>query len=375
MEKSTTAELKKANKKNIFQFIYQKQKTSKQEIASILQLSLPTVGQNLKELEYMNLITKNGHFESTGGRKANAITFISSAKIAIGLEILKESFEVVAINLYGDIIKSEKKELHFINDDNYFQEVCGFVNQFISSLHVASKRILGLGIVLQGLISSDATSVTYGKILDCTGLTIESLTKYILYPCSMIHDAEAAATVELWGSSDIKDAIFFHIRSNLSGAIIIDGKFLKGRELKSGIFEHMTIVPSGLPCYCGKRGCVEAYCSLNSLLAKQERIETFFQNLRGGEEYAKCRWQAYLEYLSIAIDNLHMLMDWNIILGGTLAVYLLPEDIKELHRLVTQRTAFPTKREFIKISRCASSPIAIGAALPYIMHYLDTVVE
>ncbi len=41
---------------------------------------------------------------------------------------------------------------------------------------------------------------------------------------------------------------------NLSGALIVNGKFLKGSELKAVFFEHMTIIPDGKPCYCGKRG-------------------------------------------------------------------------------------------------------------------------
>lgn len=375
MHKATTADLKKVNMENILQFIYRERKTTKLEIANKLQLSRPTVNYCLKRLESMKLIEKNGYFESTGGRKAEAITFISSSNIALGLEILKESFEIVAINLYGTIIKSEKRSLAFQNNDSYFDEVCRAVNQFISLLHISPKRIIGLGIVLQGLISSDGTRVIYGKILNCTGLTIDSFSKHFLFPCRMIHDAEAAATIELWNNPSIKDAVFFHIRTNLSGALIVDGKFLRGNELKSGVFEHMTIVPGGKPCYCGKNGCVDCYCSYPVLLSKDKTLEVFFKNLRSGEDYSCRIWQVYLEYLSIAIDNLHMFVDYDIILGGTLAVYLHPEDIKKLHELVAERSAFPTKREFIKISSCASTPIANGAALPYIRKFFQAVLD
>lgn len=373
MHKATTADLKKVNTENVLKFIYRERKTTKLEIANQLQLSRPTISYCLKKLESMKLIEKNGYFESTGGRKAEAITFISASNIALGLEILKESFEIVAINLYGTVIKTEKISLPFKNDDRYFDEVCKTVNQFISLLHISPKRIIGLGIVLQGLISSDGTSVIYGKILNCTGLNIHSFSRYFPFPCRMIHDAEAAATIELWNNPSIKDAVFFHIRTNLSGALLIDGKFLKGNELKSGVFEHMTIIPGGKPCYCGKNGCVDCYCSYSALLSKDSTLEEYFKNLRAGESYARSIWLEYLEYMSIAIDNLHMFVDYDIILGGTLAVYLQPQDIKRLHQFVAERSAFPTKREFIKISNCATEPIAIGAALPYITKYFDTV--
>lgn len=373
MQKATTTELKRTNTNNVLQFIYHQRKTSQQEIANNLQLSRPTISQILKDLESMKLIEKNGFFESTGGRKADAITFVSSGKIALGLEILQNSYEIVAINLYGDIVKSQITERFFTNDEPYYAEIGAAVNAFVSSLHISSKRILGLGIVLQGVISFDGTKVTYGKILNCTGLSVDRFKQYIHYPCSMIHDAEAAATDELWVNPSIKNAIFFHIRSNLSGALIIDGKFLKGNELKSGVFEHMTIVPNGRPCYCGKRGCVETYCSMGALLTPNESMDSFFQHLRSGSVEYRWRWKEYLKHLSTSINNLRMVIDYDIILGGTLARYLTSQDVDELHHLVEEKSAFPSKRRFITISSCGSMPIAKGAALPYVSHYMDSV--
>ena len=40
-------------------------------------MGLSTVSQNLNLLEQDGLIEKNGYFESTGGRKANAIQIVS----------------------------------------------------------------------------------------------------------------------------------------------------------------------------------------------------------------------------------------------------------------------------------------------------------
>lgn len=320
----------------------------------------------------MNLIMKNGYLESTGGRKANVIMINPTAKIAIGLEILKNSIEVVATDLYGVVIHSRKIDMLFHNEDTYYKTLSHHVNRFIRSLDFPAEYIIGVGIVLQGLISSDGTLVTYGEILDCTGLSVDQFSKYIPYPCSMIHDAEAAATDELWNCPHISDAIFFHIRTNLSGAIIIGGKFLKGRELKTGVFEHMTIVQDGKPCYCGKNGCVDTYCSLNGLLNEHETLDSFFLKLHNENEPVVKRWKTYLKYLSIAIDNLHMLMDCDIILGGTLAPYLEHSDLDALHYYVRQQSAFPTKRKFIRISERAGMPVATGAALPFIMQFLDT---
>lgn len=370
LQKATTAELKKANTKNALEFIYRRKKTSKLEIASGLELSRPTVSQIVRELMDQGLIAQKGSFESTGGRKAEALVFMPRARVAVGVELLKESFEMVAIDLYGEILQSDIQMLPFSNTPGYVRAVCESVNRFIEGLPVDPSRVLGVNIVLQGLISSSGDLVTYGKILGCTGMSIEQFKPYLKTPCAMAHDGEAAATVELWFSPDIVNAIFVHIRYNMSGALIIGGKFLKGNELKSGVFEHMTIVPDGRLCYCGKRGCVDTYCTLNALLKPGETVSRFFAALRAGGADEAARWDEYLNYLATAIDNLHMMMDYDVILGGILGRFLIQADIDRLHRLVAARTAFPTERRFIRIGATAKIPIATGAALPYVIDFL-----
>jgi N-acetylglucosamine repressor len=371
LQKATTAELKRTNTKNVLEFIHRRRKTSKQEIAVQLGLSRPTVSQIVRELMERGLVAQKGSFESTGGRKADALVFLPRARIAVGVELLRESFEIVAIDLYGEIVLSKMQVIPFSDSPDYVRCVCRAINRFIEDLPVEKERVLGVNMVLQGLISSDGELVTYGKILNCTGMSIRQFKPYLRYPCGMVHDGEAAATVELWFSRDIVNAIFVHIRYNMSGALIIGGKFLKGNELKSGVFEHMTIVPDGKPCYCGKRGCVDTCCTLQALLKPGEAVDHFFSALRGGGAEENARWDEYLHYLATAIDNLHMMMDYDVILGGILGCFLVREDIDRLHRLVSARTAFPTERRFIRIAATAALPIAIGAALPYIIHYLD----
>ena len=375
MKSLTTSDVKQRNMKNVLHLIYKQKITTQQNITEILEISRPTLLQIIKDLEKTGLIAKDGFFESTGGRKANAITFVPCAKLAIGVELLADSFEISVIDLYGKITLHESLPLLFCNEEAYYHSVCRQILAFISNAKILPEQILGVAIVLQGLISSDSTEVTYGKILNCTGLRIEQFTKYLPYPCTLHHDGESAATAELWQNQDLKDAIFFHIRSNMSGAIIVNGAFLKGQELKSGVFEHMTIVPDGKPCYCGRNGCLDTYCSVNALLNGGETLHSFFQNLRNHDHSKEERWNNYLRYLAVAVNNLHTFIDYDIVLGGTIAPYLLETDVSLLLQAIKKITAFPSDRRFIKISSCLNSPISQGAALTYVRNYLDRVIS
>lgn len=362
--------LKENNKKNILHQIYSLKRTTQPTVAQNLNLSRPTVAQILKELAEEEHIIKEGHAESTGGRKANIYTYNRSKKIAIGLELLIDRYEMIAIDLYADMLKYEKKPCSFSNTDDYYEAVSQSVNQFIHSLNVPEDSILGVGIALPALISSDGKSIIYGKILNCTGLNITQFTKRIPYKCIFNHDAESLANTELWMDTTIKNAIFFNIRNNLSGAVIIDGDFFRGGELKSGVFEHMTIVPGGRSCYCGKKGCANAYCSISAFLKPEEDINSFFQILRSGNEAYKEKWENYLEHLAMVIDNLHMFITSDVILGGTLSQYLIAKDIEKLQHMVRKRSAFPSHEKYIKKGKSTSFPLCHGAALPLVKDYL-----
>ena len=66
MENITAETMRSYNRRQIFNHIYFNKRSSRQEIADTLHLSLTTVTQNLKMLEEENLIERSGYFQSTG---------------------------------------------------------------------------------------------------------------------------------------------------------------------------------------------------------------------------------------------------------------------------------------------------------------------
>ena len=95
----TTMEIKKINKSKVYHLIYDSHTISKQGIASALQMGMNTVTQNLKLLEEEGLIERNGYFESTGGRKAQAIRILPRARISLGSEIIRKTLQIADVDL------------------------------------------------------------------------------------------------------------------------------------------------------------------------------------------------------------------------------------------------------------------------------------
>lgn len=88
MSTYNTAELRRQNRSRVFRYIFASQNpVIKQDIAHALSLSLPTVGQNLKELQQSGLLETQGTFSSTGGRKPRAIGIAAGVRCAVGVMI------------------------------------------------------------------------------------------------------------------------------------------------------------------------------------------------------------------------------------------------------------------------------------------------
>lgn len=374
MEKSITPNRIKQNNRNlIYHYIYEKRKVSQQDISYDLRLSRPTVTANLNALEQDGMIQKSGRIDTEFvGRKAAAYSIVSDFRIGIGVEILKKEIKMIAVNLYGEKIDRLVFEIAYENQDSYYQSVCNKILEFKKLLHAADEQLLGIGFAMQGLVSPDRKTMVYGKILDCTGLTIEAFTRYLPYPCSFIHDADSAAVSELWASPGLKDAFYLSISRHLGAAIISKGEILTGKHGHNSTIEHIQMDPEGDLCYCGKHGCMETLCSLSALLKEKESLEQFFEKLRGNDPSAKEQWNRFLLDLAKSLNMLHLIFDTDFILGGYLAPYLCEDDLKFLHEKIQEMTPFIEEADFLLISKMPQHNITIGAALPYIQTFLDT---
>lgn len=371
----TTIALKKINRSKIYQYIYRSKLTSKLQIVQDLQMGLSTVSQNLNLLENEGLIEKNGYFDSTGGRKANAIQIVSDFRISIGVGILKNMFHITAIDLYGNTVYTDTIPLTYSNTAAYYQQITDKVKDFIDKNQYPENKILGVSIATQGITSPDNTTVIYGNIMNNTGMCLKDFSRHLPYPCHLEHDSKSAAFLELWNHPELDSAVVLLLNRNLGGAIITNHQIHQGRSMHSGTIEHICVNPDGPLCYCGNRGCLETYCSANSLeQASGMTIKEFFPLLREKKSPQLIQiWEDYLKHLAFAMKNLNLVIDAPIIISGYLAPYFTEDDTDYLLRQINSMTPFELKEEQILVGTHGQYTPAIGAALFYVKEFIQSV--
>lgn len=371
----TTISLKKINKSKVYQYIYKSKVTSKLQIVSDLQMGLSTVSQNLNLLEQEGLIERNGYFDSTGGRKAQAIQIVPDFKISIGIGILKNMFHLTAVDLYGNAIFTDTFSVPYSNTSAYYEQIAETIREFTTSNQYTEEKVLGISIATQGTTSPDHTTVTYGTIMNNTGMKLEEFTRRLPYPCYLEHDSKSAAFLELWNHPELDSAVVFLLNRNLGGAIITNHQIHQGNSMHSGTLEHMCINPDGPLCYCGNRGCLETYCSVDSLeQAAGMTIKEFFPLLREKKSSQLIQvWEDYLNHLAFAMKNLNLIVDAPIIISGYLAPYFTDEDLSYLTEHINLAAPFKLDEGQILVGTNGQYTPAIGAALHFVDQFIHTV--
>lgn len=81
------------------------------------------------------------------------------------------------------------------------------------------------------------------------------------------NDANAAALGEkMYGvAKDIDHFIMITLGTGVGSGIIIDGKLLYGYDGFAGELGHVIVKPGGRDCGCGRKGCLETYCSATGI--------------------------------------------------------------------------------------------------------------
>ena len=359
------------NRAKVYSSIYHHKYISKQQLVESLHMSLSTVSQNLQTLEQEGLILRDGYFDSTGGRKSQIIQINRQSGISIGIGLQKEQLHLAAVDLYGSLLHSATIPLPYFHAEEYYSRTCDELHRFIRQNHLPAESILGVSIAAQGLVSADGQMIRYGVIMDNEQMRLSDFQKHIPWPCRLEHDSKAAGFLELWNHPDITDALVLLLNGNLGGAMIINGQLHRGMHMQSSIVEHLCIDPDGPLCYCGRRGCLETFCSANALKASAGTdISSFFMHLRGKNPYAVSVWDTYLDHLAYAIRNINIVVDGVIIISGYLAPFFTPEDTTLLLEKINDNNPFPLSADQILFGTQGQYTPAIGAALYYIREFV-----
>lgn len=131
--------------------------------------------------------------------------------------------------------------------------------------------VLGIGVAVPGLVERTTGTVTLAPHLRWRGEPFAArLTEATGYRCVVANDARTALVAEgLFGAGRGREEFVYlnGSASGIGGGIVTAGRPVLGRHGYAGEFGHRVVHPGGLPCHCGRIGCLETEVRRDRLLA------------------------------------------------------------------------------------------------------------
>lgn len=138
----------------------------------------------------------------------------------------------------------------------------------------AEYRVATLGVAAAGFIGNDHSTVAFAANLPWRDYDLgAALARMTNLPVVVENDANAAG----WGEARFgagrghADLIVLTLGTGVGGAIISESRLVRGGNGMGAELGHLRLVPDGLPCGCGQRGCWEQYVS-GSALGRTARV-------------------------------------------------------------------------------------------------------
>ncbi|GAA0804171.1 ROK family transcriptional regulator [Clostridium sp. AF19-22AC] len=355
---------------DIYRMIYQYKECSRQEIANQLGISLPTVTQNLNKLRSLGYIYNAGNFQSTGGRKPTILRCVPDARCAMGIDITRNHLSIVLIDLDLNIIAGKRIRVPYEETTEYFNTISRETEEMIRNNVPDRSRLLGAGLSMPVIIGSDQKSVTYATVINASPNIYEKLASYIDVPILMFNDSNSAGLAESWRAHYTQPMVYLSLSSSVGGANMNNQNIYTGDNWRGCEFGHMTIVPHGKRCYCGRYGCLDAYCSSNVLSDfTGGDLKRFFTELETNKGLQNV-FNQYMDHLAIAVNNLRMCYDCNIVLGGYVGAYMA-EYIDTFRKKAVDLNPFEQDGSFIRVCHYRTEASAVGAAIHYINQFIQ----
>ena len=190
---------------------------------------------------------------------------LGGTNIAAGL--VNEQFEIV-----------EKDSLPTLAErpgEAIVADIATLCKRLCTAAGITQQQVCSIGIASPGIVDDESGHVIYANNLRFRNFPIIPLLREQV-EVGEIHienDANAAA----WGEAiagaarGSKSTVMITLGTGVGGGIISDGKVFKGFNSAAGELGHIVIAVDGRPCTCGRRGCIEAYCSANALIRQAQR--------------------------------------------------------------------------------------------------------
>ena len=244
-------------------------------------------------------------------------------------------------NIVNNYVLKRKSET-FKGEEAVYQNTKNVLEEILSELKIKKEDVRAMGVGSPGPLDTKKGVIIHAPLMGWENFPIvERLKEDFELPVYLDNDANlgALAEVRCGEGKGCKNLIYMTVSTGCGGGIIINNDIYRGSHDGAGEVGHMSVLPDGIDCSCGSKGCFELYASgtainermkADMLAGKKslafelaghdpEKIDgsLLLKAASQNDEYALEAYRLEGYYLGLGIANLFNILDPEaIVLGG-----------------------------------------------------------
>lgn len=300
---------------------------SRAALAKHLGLTKATVSSIVQELIEAGLVNEAGAAPSEKGRRPILLKLNSQAGFALAVDIETTGITVMTTDLLGTNCRLKQYPVEAF-DEGFFSFLEETLKKTIAQLPPSRYGAAGICLGIHGVTCNNR--IIFAPYYSLDSSLAEKLQKSLQIPVYLQNEANLAVLGEWAFSFNCPNMISLSVHSGVGMGILINDRLYTGSDGFAGEVGHTIVVPNGLPCPCGNRGCLEQYASERALLlALKERkgrsisIDELVSLYQKQDSDALELLNNFLKYMGIGINNiLNTLNPELIVINSSFTAYL-----------------------------------------------------
>ena len=330
----TAAEIRGINRSAVLELIRRESPIARATIARRLEISLPTAMRIVKALSDEGFVRPQGKTEWSGGRRRPLLEFNAEGNIVLGVDMGGTKLYGAISDIGGRILGEAVRERDGASGEECYALLTNLIDEMLAHDGLHGRKVRGIGVGTPGITLHQEGVVKWAYALNWRDFPLKArLQKKYKLPITVDNDVNLAALGELWfgAAQNTENMILITIGAGIGAGIVIDGVLYRGSHEASGEIGHMVPGREFLGKSYEDFGALESHASATGMLQRARQagnrtrrlaMEDIFEAARSGEPWARRIVRETVEYLSIAIANLSVSFDPElIVLGGAVTPY------------------------------------------------------
>ena len=321
----TAVQMRGINRSAILELIRRESPIARTTIARQLNVSLPTVMRIVDELIKEGFVRSQGDTEWSGGRRRPLLEFNADRYVVLGVDMGGTKLYGAISEVGGKIIDEINMERSGVSGEECYSLLIKLMDSLLASPGLKGRKVRGIGVGAPGITHHGDGVVKWAHALNWRDFPLKArLNKHFKMPITVDNDVNLAALGELWfgAGQNTQNMILITVGAGVGAGIVIDGVLYRGSHEASGEIGHM--IPGRE--FLGKSyldfGALESVASVTGMVSQtnieSQNIEAILDGTRQGGMQAKPVFDNAVDYLAMAIANLSVSFDPELIVlrGG-----------------------------------------------------------